>query len=88
MPEDGTWIVRFGDKNWTEHVKKAAHGFKFNATLKPRLDVEVEDWHAAQPDQKPRTVIIEESGPDTTGLGPPLSIRYDFDDESPKDPAD
>jgi len=56
--------------------------------LKPRLDNEIEDWHAAQPSDKPHTVIVEESGPDTTGLGPPLSIRYSWNDESETDPTD
>ena len=67
-------MIRFGDKHWTDHVKKAAQDFKFRATLKPRLDNEIEDWHAAQPDDKPQAVITKEDGPDTTGLGPPISI--------------
>ena len=81
-------MIRFGDKHWTDHVKKAAQDFKFNATLKPRLDNEIEDWHLAQPDNKPHTVIVEENGPDTTGLGPPLSIRYNWDDDSQADSTD
>ena len=81
-------MVRFGDKHWTDHLRNAANSFKFHATLKPRLDSEIEDWYAAQPSDKPRTVIVEESGPDTTDLGPPLSTRYSWNDDSATDPTD
>jgi hypothetical protein len=30
---------------------------KFEATLKPRLDAAIEDWHASQPEQIPSPVI-------------------------------
>ena len=81
-------MVRFGDKHWTDHLKKAAQDFKFHATLKPRLDNEIEDWHAAQPGDKPRTAVTHHPGTDTTGLGPPLSIRYDWlDEQDPDSPA-
>ena len=45
------------------------------------------DWHATQPEQTPHTIIIDHyDQPDTTGLGPPLSIHWNFDDEnSPTD---
>jgi hypothetical protein len=81
-------LVRFGDKHWTDHLKEAARDFKFNATLKPRLDVEIEDWHAAQPNDKPSTVIVHHDGADTTGLGPPLSIHYHWNDDHETDPTD
>ena len=42
--------MRFGDKDWRHHLKRWAQDYKFNATLKPRLDRTVEDWHAAQPE--------------------------------------
>ena len=37
-------------------MNQAARDFKFNATLKPRLDVEIKDWHLAQPNKKTSTV--------------------------------
>jgi len=33
-------------------------------------------------------MIVEENGHDATGLGPPLSIRYSWNDESETDPTD
>ena len=87
VPKDAEWLVRFGDKHWTDHLKKAAQDFKFHATLRPRLDNEIEDWHAAQPSDKPRTIVTRHPGTDTTGLGPPLSIRYAWPDEQDTDPT-
>lgn len=49
--------MRFGDKDWTDHLRKAAQDWKFNATLKPRLDRAVEDWHATQPPAVPPPII-------------------------------
>lgn len=49
--------MRFGDKDWVDHLQDAAQDHKFNATLKPRIDVAVEDWHAAQPPDMPPPVI-------------------------------
>lgn len=79
-------MVRFGDKHWTDHLRNAANSFKFHATLKPRLDVEIDDWHAAQPGDKPRTIVTHHVGGDTTGLGPPLSIRYLWNEKDETDP--
>ena len=79
--------MRFGDKHWTDQLNQAASDFKFNATLQPRLDVEINDWHAAQPNDKSRTVIVHHDGKDTTGLGPPLSIHYDWNNEPETDPT-
>ena len=78
--------MRFGAKHWTDHLKKAAQDFKFQATLKPRIDNEVEDWHAAQPKRKSRVVFTEHKGKDTTGLGPPISFHHNWDDESEPNP--
>ena len=80
-------MVRFGDKHWTDHLKKAAQNFKFNSTLKPRLDVEIEDWHNSQPDTAPRTVVAESSDPGTTPLGGSISIHYEWADEQETDPT-
>ncbi len=80
--------MRFGDKHWTDQLKQVAQDFKFRATLKPRIDNAVEDWHASQPKRKPRVIFVEHKGEDTTGLGPPISFHHDWDDESePHPPA-
>jgi hypothetical protein len=34
-----------------------AQDYKFNATLKPRVDVAIEDWHATQPVAAPPVMI-------------------------------
>lgn len=81
-------MIRFGDKHWTDHLKKAAQDFKFRATLKPRLDNAIEDWHNSQPDDSPRSVIKHHDDEDTTGLGGSLSIHYHWNDESENDPPD
>ena len=80
-------MVRFGDKHWTDHLNQAARDFKFNATLEPRLDIEIEDWHASQPYSGPNTVFIESSDPGETPLGGSMSIHYDWNDESETDPT-
>ena len=85
VPEDTEWLVRFGDKHWTDHLKKAAQDWKFHSTLKPRLDIEVEDWHAAQPDDTPEWTVINEPGEDTTGLGPPMRATYRWPSEDDRD---
>ena len=80
--------MRFGDKHWTDHLNQAARDFKFNATLQPRLDIEIEDWHKSQSSIAPRTVYTESSDPGTTPLGGPISIRYEWADERENDPTD
>ena len=52
------------------------------------MDAAIEDWHAAQPDDNPYTVIVHHDGDDTTGLGTSLSIHYHWNDESETDPTD
>lgn len=42
-----------------DHLKEAAQDFKFESTLKPRLDVAEQDWHATQPPATPTPEIIE-----------------------------
>jgi hypothetical protein len=81
-------LWRFDTRSPLDGVKREIQRRKFQATLKPRLDNEIEDWHAAQPDNKPQAMIVEENGLDATGLGPPLSIRYSWNDESETDPTD
>ena len=80
--------MRFGDKHWTDQLKQTARDFKFNATLKPRLDIEIKDWHASQPSTESRAVFTEGDRPDATPLGGPMSIRYEWPDESETDSTD
>ena len=65
---------------------QVARHFKFNATLKPRLDAEIEDWHASQPGTGPRAVFAESSDQGSTPLGGPMSIHYEWLNET--DPTD
>ena len=52
--------MRFGDKDWRHKLHKAAQDFKFNATLKPRLDRAEAEWHAAQP-AAPQPLVVHEA---------------------------
>ena len=73
--------MRFGDKDWLHHLQRAAQDWKFHATLKPRIDVAVEDWHATQPPDMPAPVIEhhpidpETQTGDSRLLGGPISIH-------------
>ena len=71
-----------------QDLQRAINRRTFEATLKPRLDAEIEDWHASQPSTGPRTVVVESSDPGTTPLGGPISIRYEWADERETDPTD
>jgi len=37
-----------------QDLQRAVNRRKFEATLKPRLDAEIEDWHKTQPPAMPR----------------------------------
>lgn len=73
--------MRFGDKDWLHHLQRAAQDWKFQATLKPRIDAAIDDWHATQPLSTPGPVV--EHHPIDTGtqtgdsrlLGGPISIH-------------
>ena len=69
-------------------MNHAARDFKFNATLKPRLDIKVEDWWESQPYSKSNTVFIENNDPGETPLGGSISIHYDWNYERKTDPTD
>jgi len=69
-------------------MNQVARDFKFNATLKPRLDIEIEDWWESQPHSESNTVFIESNDPGDTPLGGSMSIHYDWDDERETDPTD
>ena len=51
--------MRYSTRDWRDHVHQAAKDFKFQATLKPRLDRAVEDWHKTQPEAAGPVVVDE-----------------------------
>lgn len=51
--------MRFGDKTWLDHLRKIAQDHKFHATLQPRLDRTIQDWHASQPPDLPPPVVLD-----------------------------
>jgi len=90
---DTVWLTRFGQKNWRDHLRKAAQDHKFNATLKPRLDRAVEDWHKAQPIEPPPVVIHHEIDDvlqtgESRLLGGPMSIHAPWSDEPKQNSTD
>jgi hypothetical protein len=52
--------LRFGDKDWRHQLNKVARDYKFHATLKPKLDNAIEDWHKTQPATVPPPIISSE----------------------------
>jgi len=52
--------LRFGDKGWRHQLNKVARDYKFHATLKPKLDNAIEDWHKTQPAAVPPPTISSE----------------------------
>jgi len=54
---DATWLARFDDKDWRHHFKRAAQDWRFHATMQPRLDRAIEDWHETQPPNIPPPII-------------------------------
>jgi len=63
-----TWLARFGDPTWQQQLQQWARGFKFRATLAPRLDREEDKWHVAQP-QQPKPVVMHHAVDDTLQTG-------------------
>jgi hypothetical protein len=49
--------LRFSDKDWRHQLNKVARDYKFHATLKPKLDNAIEDWHKTQPATVPPPII-------------------------------
>lgn len=84
-------MARFGDKGWRDHLRKAARDHKFHATLKPRLDRAIEDWHADHP-LTPKAVVVHEPPNDElqTGesrlLGGAMSIHAPWTDDAKQNP--
>lgn len=92
---DTIWLARFGrQRDWRDQLRKAAQDHKFNATLKPRLDRAVEDWHRSQPPNIPPPVVLDHPlDPELqTGesrlLGGPMSIHAPWSDGAKQDPTD
>ena|GEM_PF-2615371 len=91
MNADTVWLARFGDKAWRDHLRKAAQDHKFQATLKPRLDLEEKRWHQAQPTE-PKPVIVhhEIDAQSQTGdsrlLGGAMSIHAPWTDDAKQNP--
>ena len=74
---DTVWLARFGDRDWRHQLNRAAQRHKFNATLSPRLDRAIEEWHETQPPAIPPPIIDLEN----------LHIRAPWtDDESASSP--
>lgn len=87
LSADTVWLARFGQKDWRSYLRKAAQDHKFNATLKPRLDRAIEDWHETQPSQ-PLPMIVHHEIDDElqTGesrlLGGPMSIHAPWSNDA------
>jgi len=52
-PADGRWLFRFSTRSPLDGINREIQRRKFKATLKPRIDAEVERWHKAQPPTMP-----------------------------------
>jgi hypothetical protein len=63
-----TWLVRFGDPTWQQQLQQWARDFKFNATLKPRLDQQERIWRESQPAQE-KPVLTHEKMNDKLQTG-------------------
>jgi hypothetical protein len=70
--------VRFSTRDWRDDVHQAAKDFKFHATLKPRLDRTIEDWHQAQPEALKPVVRERADGG--------FSIHAPWSDDAKQDP--
>jgi hypothetical protein len=57
-----------------QDLQRAIDRRKFDATLKPRLDAEIEDWHRSQPPAMPPPVRLDD-----------LHIRAPWYDADPTD---
>ena len=51
------WLIRFGDKDWRDHLRQWAQDYKFHATLPAKLDRAEADWHVTQPPNIPPPII-------------------------------
>jgi hypothetical protein len=60
-----------------QDLQRAINRRKFDATLKPRLDAEIESWHRSQPPMAQPPVRLDD-----------LHIRAPWFDERDTDPTD
>ena len=60
IPSDGRWLWRFSTRSEWNNVQRAIQRRKFEATLKPRLDSEIEEWHKSQPPTVPPPIQIDD----------------------------
>jgi len=89
-------LWRYESKDWRERLQRKAHEQKFNATLTPLLDREVEKVNKVidlETERQKRQPVIkhEDPTPEQTGdsrlLGGPMSISSPWNDEDPEPPA-
>ena len=70
-------MLRFSTRSAFDEMQREIQLRKFEATLKPRLDRAIEDWHKTQPPMvEPRTRLGD------------LHIRAPWADELDTDPTD
>ena len=59
-PPDGRWLWRFSTRSGWSSVQRAIQRRKFEATLRPTIDSEIEEWHKSQPPTVPPPVQIDD----------------------------
>lgn len=96
MNADVQWWWRYESRNWRERLKRKAQEHKFQATLTPRLDREIEKVNKVidlETERQKRQPVIkhENPTPEQTGdsrlLGGPMSISSPWSDDDPEPPA-
>ena len=87
------WLIRFGDKDWRDHLRQWAQSYKFHATLPAKLNRAEADWHATQP-ADPHPVIVrhkidnELQTGESRLLGGAMTIHSPWSDAQQQDPPD
>ena len=93
---DVQWLWRYESRDWRERLKRKAQDHKFQATLTPRLDREIEKVNKVidlETERQKRQPVIkhENPTPEQTGdsrlLGGPMSISSPWNDDDPEPPA-
>lgn len=84
IPSDGRWLLWFSTRSKGEELQRLINTRKFEATLKPRLDREIESFHKQQEiiDPAPQPIIELGAPPDpnaqqdsAAALGGEMRIR-------------
>ena len=92
---DVIWLWRYDKRDWRHHLLRAAQKAKFQATLTPRLDREIEKINKVidlENERQKRQPVIkhEDPMPEQTGesrlLGGPMSISSPWNDDDPEPP--